>query len=83
MKKLIACAILAVALPTVASAAEDVLPVLEEYNAMVRSGEIQQAMEEAQANKEAFARLKDQKRVQREATPAAYASGRGVRVRQD
>jgi hypothetical protein len=84
MRITLACIALAAALPSVALAESDgdmsVTAVLEEYNAKVRSGEIQQAVEGARANVEAFARLKVQTQLQREAASASFASGRAGRA---
>jgi hypothetical protein len=72
-----ACIALTIAIPSAALAESDgdksVTAVLEEYNAKVRSGEIQQAVEEAGANVEAFVRLKDQTLVRGQAASASFA----------
>jgi len=63
MRRTFACLAPAIAIPSAAFAegdsGSDVIPALEEYNAKVRYGESQQAVEEARASVEAFARLKE------------------------
>jgi hypothetical protein len=80
-----ACIALMIAIPTAALAESDgdrsVTAVLEEYNAMVRSGKIRQAVEEAGANVEAFARLKEQALVQGGAASASFASTQAPRAK--
>jgi hypothetical protein len=75
---------LAFAIPSAALAESDggksVTAVLEEYDAMVRSGEIRQAVDEAGANVAAFARLKEQALVRGGAASASFASTQAPRA---
>jgi hypothetical protein len=82
MRKTVALIALAATLPTMALADGDAPRVLELHNAMLRDGRAQQAAEEGRANVQAFQRLQELQRGQRDVTTdGAYAGGRSGAVR--